>query len=1175
MNTPESYEPIRELLDRVRARWRTIRLFRAAVRAGLAASAVLIVALIAAPWAGRSPLALAWLAAAALLLALGAIAWAFAPLRHRPSNARLARFIEEHAPSLDDRLVTAVDVVDPDRGRPPPALAGPMLADAATRARDISLDSILPIEALRRSGFQAAAAVLLLVVVAVIASGPVREAWDSAWLVLLPSRVVLEVRPGDARLQVGMPLSIQARLVGNRAPVAARVEIAAGDRWRSVAMSGDPAAGYRLTLESITAPFAYRVAAGALTSRTFTVTVARAPRVTRIDLDYTYPPALGLKPRSEQDSGDIYGPSGTEVRIRVHTDREVASGHMTLNDEKTLPLTSQSPTLWSTTLTIVGDNAYRVALADGEGLSNPGDSEYFIRMLEDRPPEVHITRPAGDRSVTRLEEVDIEAQADDDHGIERFELVYAVRGGTEIAVPLDVPRGATSITARRTLYLEDLDVQPGDFVSYYVRARDITRGNRSSETRSDIFFLEVRPFEQEFVLAESQSMSGSGYTGALDELVNAERQVIVATWKLDRRAKEPRGGRSDQDIRSVGRTQAALKLRVEQTASSFRESTLRDPRRRAPSAPATAHSRPEEDAMSAAAEAMGQAVSSLDALSVGEALSPEMRALNDLLRAQADVKRRQLSLDQSAAGAAGNNNRNYDISTLFDRELRRQQQTSYETPRSGQTGPRSDSSALDAIKDLARRQDELLRRQQNVVRAQTSPEELKRELEQLTREQSELRQLAGELERQMSGQQSNASSRPSSGENPRSGPSGQRDSGGGSESENSRQMRAISEDMQQAASDLRRGLSPGSGAGTSGSRALEKLRELEKRLQSSGPDEPRRALGDMQLEAGQLADGQRQVASELSRLTQGDASTDAMRRLAGDEERLADRARRLQAGLRQQAGAEAGPEHPGAQKSQTAVADAARELARLVERMQQSADELRAAGGGPGANTGADRNPASQNPRPQASAQQDIARLLDRVADRLGPAAGARDGEARKLSRQLARTEELRQKLDQVSRALESAARTNGRAADGASTEKAKGESGRTGEGRQGAGGSDMSVLREESLRQLREARSLLDDLQRQDPGFSKSGAGFTPEGQGMILSAPGTEGFKQDFSRWESLTRQATLALEQAESRLSKRIRANDSKSRLAAGVEDTVPREYQKQVDSYFKAIAAGNRR
>jgi hypothetical protein len=114
----------------------------------------------------------------------------------------------------------------------------------------------------------------------------------------------------------------------------------------------------------------------------------------------------------------------------------------------------------------------------------------------------------------------------------------------------------------------------------------------------------------------------------------------------------------------------------------------------------------------------------------------------------------------------------------------------------------------------------------------------------------------------------------------------------------------------------------------------------------------------------------------------------------------------------------------------------------------------------------------------------------------------------------------------------------------------------------------------EYSRTELRETRKLLDDLPREDAGLSKSGAGFTFEGQGMILSAPGTEGFKQDFARWEDLRRQATLALEQAESRLTKKLQANDSKNRLAAGVEDRAPAEYQQRVDSYFKAIAAGNK-
>ena len=89
--------------------------------------------------------------------------------------------------------------------------------------------------------------------------------------------------------------------------------------------------------------------------------------------------------------------------------------------------------------------------------------------------------------------------------------------------------------------------------------------------------------------------------------------------------------------------------------------------------------------------------------------------------------------------------------------------------------------------------------------------------------------------------------------------------------------------------------------------------------------------------------------------------------------------------------------------------------------------------------------------------------------------------------------------------------------------------------------------------------------------GGGNLGAGFTFQGQGMTFSAPGTEAFKQDFARWEDMRRQATTALDRAESALSKKLQAQESKDRLAAGVEDKAPSEYQKQVDIYFKALAA----
>lgn len=1121
--TMDAYRPIRELLDRVRRRWRTLHALQAVVRSGLALAGVLGAAIVAAQWFDRSPTALALLGLVAVVLAAMALAWGLTPLRRTPGDAQVARFIEERAPALDDRLASAVDVATADRSRSGPGLVEPMLRDAARRVEQVDPNEVVPSQHVWKAAFRAGAVALVVAALAFASRGPARQAYDAGMLAVFPSRVTLEVTPGDARVQSGAPLVIEARLVGNRAPVVAQVEAGDGERWQTTEMTkGD--GGFALAVGSVTTPFKYRVVAGGLTSPTYSVAVARAPRVRRIDVDYVYPTALGLKPRRETDSGDIYAPAGTDVRLHVHTDPPASSGQLTLANGEVIPLSAAGEAELSASLTIGADNSYRVALVGPDGLDSAGDTEYFIRALDDRSPEVRVLEPAADRSVTKLEEVDIEAQAEDDYGVDRFELVYAVRGSRDHVLPFATARGATSVTGRRTLYLEDLGVEPGDFVSYYVRARDVGRGRQATEARSDIFFLEIKSFEQEFTLAQSQGTSGgAGTRSSIDDLVVTQKEVVVATWKLDRRAKPAGGARSEQDIRSVSRAEGDLKSRVERVSSTFRESTMRDPRRRAqrgagPLTPRAGQTLPEEDDLAAAAVAMGNAVSALDALKTGAALQPEMEALNHLLRAQADVKRREITRQQSAGGG-GDNNRNFDLSALFDKELQRMQQTNYETRSSADERSDSKDDLLDKIKALAERQDELLKRQQELARRRLSGDELKRELEKLTREQSELRQQAEELARQ--------------------GSSGKSESGQPSGKSDGQRMRDVSEDMRSAAGELRR-QNPGQAA-ASGRRALEKLRDMQQRLQASQPDGRRRAAGEMQLEARELAERQRQLAAGAGQLSAGERGQESARRLAGEQERLADRVSRLQEMLKSSRG---GGNQADA-NLQAATADAARELERqrVAERMQKSADDMRAA-----ASQDAKKGGGS-SARSLTDAQQQIAAALDKIADRLASAAGSRDAESQKLSEQLARAEALRDRLNRIASEADRLNNLN------------KG----SGAGVQG------QALRDEYARQLRQARELIDDLRRQDPSLGQSGsAGFTFEREGMTLSAPGTEAFKQDFARWEQLRIQATQALEGARSVLSKKLQAREARDRLAAGVDAKAPPDYQKQVDEYFKAIA-----
>jgi len=956
------YEPIRRLLERVRARYRAVALCYAVVRAALMASAVIGVSLAAvsvAPMAVRSPLALAAVAASALLLALASIGWAMLPLRARPSDAQVARFVEERVPSLDDRLATAVDVVSTTKYKTSRVLAEPLVADAARRADAVDLDTVVASAHLRRSRIQAAVASAVLLVVLFFAKEPARQSLDAASLALFPARATLEVVPGDVRVKEGATVAIEARLAGNTAPVAARLEVEQGSAWRASEMSTSSPGHFRAVIASVAAGFRYRVVAGTVTSRAYRVAVASPPRVARIDVDYTYPAALGLAARTEIDGGDVYAPTGTAIRLHIHTEHPVASGSLALFGGGSLPLTTVTPTELSAPLAVSADGSYRVKLADGGGLTNDAGTEYFIRVVDDRPPDVHIVRPATDRQVTALEEVDVEAQVDDDYGLERVELVYAVRGEAEKIVPLEIPTRATSASVKHTIYLEDLGVRPGDFVSYYVRARDVTRAStgsghaRANEGRSDIFFLEVRPFEQEFTLAESQSMSGSGYNGSVDDLVAAQKQIVVATWKIDRRAQAVRTAQSPRDVRAIGRSESDLRVRAEEVASSFRESAMRDPRSRltrgggAPIA--------EETAMAAAVDAMGRAVSALDALKTGAAIPAEMQALNHLLEAQALVKRRQVSRQQTAQGGPGNNNRNYDISTLFDKELQRLQETNYESRPA--VAPNRPDETAEKLKELARRQDELLRRQQELNNL--TEVERKRELEKLTREQAALREQAEDLARSSQNSSSpNASAR----------------------------MKDVARDMQGATNDLRR--------------------QDSKSSQSRG----------------------RQALEKLQQLTQPD---------------------------------------------------------------QQGKDK---------------------------------------------------DAASAKLQDALAKAQELRAKLDALTRDVQ-----------------------------QPGSASDRKRLEQEASRQLHQVQQLVEQLRRQEPALASGGPGFTYEGQGMTFSSPGTEGFKQDFSRWQELRDQATRALDRISDAVSKRLDGPGRRDRLAAGVTDTAPPAYRSQVDAYFKAIAA----
>ena len=1110
MTQPSSALPVdlSVALERVRRRWRRTATMKAAARALVAmALALATAAVVERVFALSDAAALALAGAAVVAVAVIAILFG-RTLTRRPSDRQVARFLEERHPACGDAVVTAVDVAA--RGRATDGFAPLVIAAAVRTLSTLDLDAAVDPSQSRRTNRRGLAGAVACLLALICAAPLLDRAFDVAFVRLFPSSLTLAVVPGDLRVAVGRPATIVATVSGRvraLAHVQASITLDASGTTVTVPMER-AGAGYRFTLPAVDRSFHYIVSAGPAVSRAYAVTALHPPRVARIDLQYDFPSFTGLPPRLDQDSGDVYAPAGTRVRVIVHADHSVREGRLEFSQgNPAAPLTRVDARTMAASLTLGGDGAYRVGLVDADGLAS--DSvEYFLRVMDDRPPEIHILRPGNDEGITPLQEVPIEARADDDYGIARMDLVYAVAGGAERIVPLTSLSGSERArVGSHLLAAEDLKVKPGDVISYYARAWDVPRGKASTLARSEIFFLEVKPFNEEYSMAQSQAAMQAATGTQLDALISAQKEIISATWNIERRSG---AGRSAADINGVADAQAELKGRAERAAAAQRErrrsgdpafaiaAAAQAARRRQP--------RGDGDPVLAAVDAMGSAAQELQGQKTAAALPHEMAALNALLQAQADIRRQQVTEGQASRGGGWGNRQDVDLSSLFDRELKRQQRTNYENqPAVESTAEQgSGESALDKIRDLARRQEELTRRQRELAASRLPADEATRQLETLTRQQEELRR---RLEDAARGAQ------------------------------RARDLEDALQQMREAAAQGQR--ADPAGAAAKGQQAADALRRAEGRLENGSADARTRALGDLQLESQQIAQAQQRIADEADRLDrEGGGATDARRRLAGDKDALADRVdalARTAAGL-------------------PATAEAARDLAaqKLGDRMRASARQLRAGAG------------------KTAPAEQQIADALDRVARKIGaPDAGGAGGpesaDTGQLGGDLDRVRDARDRIARLERQMRDLQQRAGRGAQGSQPAASAGVA------RGAAGGADANAaadLQQQLDRELTSTRDLLERLQHADPA---GGRWATPEQHEWSHSAPGTEAFKQDYARWQSLASDVTRALERAESSAASRLSSALSRDRLRAGGSERVPDAYRRQVARYFEAIAA----
>ena len=383
----------------------------------------------------------------------------------------------------------------------------------------------------------------------------------------------IEVTPGNATVPRGADQTITAQLSGfdaeqasllvRKTPEAAfeRVPLVRGDDGK-----------YEGMLFDLAAPVEYFVEADGVRSEVFTLKVVELPYVQRLELEYHFPAYTGLaaaedrgrrRHRRAQGHGSPR-PRGADDAVAGRADRVVGQGAQRARAggrrRIAAPLTGA--------FKVDKDGFYHIELDAPTGERVTASPQYTIDVLADQPPTVSICKPGRDTSASPIEEVFVEARADDDFGVRDLDLVYSVNGGPEKTIRLfDGKKRLSEVSAGHTFYLEELDVKAGDFVSYYAKAADNDGVQGAKPATSDMYFVRIRPLSKDFRRAQSDAGGGGGGGGGRQNQVGAlseqQRQIIAATFNVQRDRKKMTADKVRENSTVIALSQSRLREQVD------------------------------------------------------------------------------------------------------------------------------------------------------------------------------------------------------------------------------------------------------------------------------------------------------------------------------------------------------------------------------------------------------------------------------------------------------------------------------------------------------------------------------------------------------------------------------------------------------------------------------------
>jgi DNA polymerase III delta prime subunit len=859
-------QKLRQELDRVSLRYRRLLLWT-----GLAVC-WLVLALAGAAllaWARGGGYAVPGIALV-LMVALPAallpivVTW----LRRIRNPLWIARRIEKQFPDLDARLLAALEQRPDGDSKELGFLQQTVIKQAVDHSiRHHWWIRLVPQGRMRAA--QLAQWAMLIVFGAVVAGlivdiikHPSRSSWWMGGSANRGEAFEIRVEPGDTDIERGTKLLVQARFGNSHLPGDVKLLYRdAEGQVQQMPMSkslDDPLFAGRVT--SVVRDMTYAVRYGSAQTRWYKVGVFDYPELKQADARLKFPEYTGAAEKLVEDTRSVTAVEGTRATITFRLNKAVAEARLVPKQrgsekepvagaaEVNLVVDPKDPSVYSVALDLKQSQKYQLQLVDSDHRSSKEPAELAINVTPNKPPELKLQLPGHDVDVSPLEEMAVKAQVYDDYGVKRVGLSYSIAGQESKDVVLaEGVAGKDRREVAQLISLEQLRAQPDQLLSYHLWAEDIGPDGKVRRVLGDMFFAEVRPFEEIFRQGEQpaggeeqkqqQQQAGQNAQKA-EELAELQKQIIAATWKVMRREIAPAPtAQYVPDVKLIEESQGSAKEKAEALGEK-----LTDERSQA--------------LLQNVLKYMDEAIQKLTAAEASTkplpgALAAEQAAYQGLLKLRARehevIRGKQQQGKQSSSSASARQQRQLNQLELANQDNRYETQRSAAQQQQGaQEGQQKETrQVLNRLRELAQRQEDLNKQMKELqsalekAREQAQREELQRQLARLRDQQQQMLRDTDELRDRMDqpeNQERMADSR--------------------------QQLEQTRNNVQKASESLQQGKVPDASA--AGQRASEQFNNLREQVSKKAAGQFDEAMNQMRDDAQKLEKKEQELSQKMA-----------------------------------------------------------------------------------------------------------------------------------------------------------------------------------------------------------------------------------------------------------------------------------------------------------------------